>query len=236
MPDYFSRPIQGPHGLHFDFVGDLYDGLGKLTGDLRDVMSRPVDSDFRSKLTGLLRQLAVEIERTHKEITSGRYNCQYDEFIKLSDLKDEISMMLERNDISSELLDSSGDFHLNDFIVNLYRLANTIKPADPSHMTHPSVAAVAAEAEPNPGRGEDDLGKENRIPQEHRSRSMTLGEAGKYLGFSDQGRSAEKQLRTAIKNGSIQCHSYGRQSHVFDVRGFPPASREIMKAKSSEVV
>jgi hypothetical protein len=238
VADYFVRPVRDGDGWTFDRVGDLFDGLDKLTSDLRDVMSRPDEPEFRTRLTGCLRRLGGEIERIHDEVASGRYRCELEEEAKLFKLKNEISKMLERNGISSEQLDSSENFHVDRFVIQLYRLATTIERASVSHRTPPSMDEIAAkpepamEPEPNPGRALTEPERENPIPQEHRSRPMTLGEAGTYYGFSIKGRSAQKQMRAAIDEGKVRSFPLSRRSFIFDKSDFPAESQAQMGVDS----
>jgi hypothetical protein len=59
------------------------------------------------------------------------------------------------------------------------------------------------------------------IPKEHRSPPMSLTEAARKLGYRGMDQAVRKQLRSAMKAGTIAYERLSRQSIVFDLRQFP---------------
>jgi hypothetical protein len=62
-----------------------------------------------------------------------------------------------------------------------------------------------------------------KIPPEHRTRPMTMGEAARLMGYSRtrDTKAAVKTLRAAIDSDSIACERLSRQSYIFSRLDFP---------------
>jgi hypothetical protein len=67
-------------------------------------------------------------------------------------------------------------------------------------------------------------GAGGRIPAEHRTRPLGLGETARLMGYKGNRRSQTAKLRRLMEDGSLAFEKRTRQSYVFDLRDFPAAS------------
>jgi len=61
----------------------------------------------------------------------------------------------------------------------------------------------------------------NPIQAEHRTNPITKAKAGELLGIQGNNQTRTRGVNARIENGGLVAHPETRQSHVFDIRGFP---------------